>query len=146
MRLKIQLPTNWAQHDNPNGPATFRREDGTGAFQVSWAEYRGSKPLEVTTDKLKSLAVSFGPKHGLGEMIESSVGECVFGSFGTAVFRSAEHSRVQFWFISDGRDHIMATHICNREPDAGEVADVQHIARSLALGPELPAKPKWKFW
>lgn len=107
MRLKIQLPMMWAQQDNPNGPATFCREASTSAFQVSWAEYRGGKLPDVTNEKLKELATGFGPKSGFGEMLESSVGECKFGHFGTAVFRSAEHPRVQVWFISDGRDHIM---------------------------------------
>jgi hypothetical protein len=50
------------------------------------------------------------------------------------------------WFISDGRDHIMATHICDYEPVSDEIAEAQQIASSLALGPEQPAKPKWKFW
>jgi hypothetical protein len=146
MRLKIELPRTWAQQDNPNGPATFRRQGSTSAFQVSWAEYRDGKLPDVTLDKLKGMATGFGQKQGFGEMSESSSGACRFGTFGTAVFRSAEHPRIQIWFISDGRDHIMATHICDREPETSEVAEVQQIASSLALGPELPTKPKWKFW
>ncbi len=146
MRLKIQLPTTWTQQNNTDGPATFCREASTSAFQVSWAEYRGGKLPDVTTDKLKEMATGFGEKKEFGEMLESSVGGCKFGSFGTAVFRSIEHPRIQIWFISDGRDHIMATHICDREPEASEVAEVQQIASSLALGPDQPTKPKWKFW
>ena len=92
------------------------------------------------------MAAGFGQQNGFGEMIESSSGACRFGSFGTAVFRSVQHPRIQVWFISDGRDHIMATHICDREPESGEVAEVQQIASELALGPEQPAKPRWKFW
>ena len=146
MRLKIQLPPLWAQFDNPNGPATFCREASTNAFQVSWAEYKGGKPPDVTTVKLQELATDFGPKNGFDELLESSVGKCRFGQFGTAVFRSAAYPRVQIWFISDGRDHIMATHICDREPAANEVVEANQIADSLALGPDQPAKPKWKFW
>src|SRR5262249_49496063 len=133
MRLKIQLPTTWSQQSNPNGPATFSRLGSSSAFQVSWAEYSGGKLTDVTTDKLKGLATDFGQKQGFGEMLESSTGVCTFGMFGTAVFRSREH-RIQIWFISDGRDHIMATHISDPEPDASEIAEVQQIARSLALG------------
>ena len=147
MRLKIELPTTWAQEDNPNGPATFCRHASTNAFQVSWAEYRGGKALpEITAESLKQMATDFGKKNGFGQMAESSGGACRFGSFGTAVFRSAEKARIQVWFISDGRNHIMATHICDREPESSEVVEVQQIASSLALGPEQPAKPKWKFW
>lgn len=145
MQLKVQLPTGWTQQANPNGPATFCRQGSSSAFQVSWAEYRGGKLPDVTTDKLKAMANDFGEKQHFGQMLESSSGDCKFGTFGTAVFRSAEYPRIQVWFISDGRDHIMATHICDREPESSEVNETQQIASGLALGPDQP-KPKWKFW
>ena len=146
MRLKIQLSTTWEQQSNPNGPATFCRRGSSSALQVSWAEYSGGKLPEVTTEKLVEMATSFGQKQGFGEMQESASGNCRFGTFGTAVFHSAKYPRIQIWFISDGRDHIMATHICDREPEASEIVEVQQIASSLALGSEEPTKPKWKFW
>jgi hypothetical protein len=147
MRLKIQLPTTWSQVDNPDGPATFCREDGSGAFQVSWAEYGGGNlPTDVTADGLKQMAERFGQSNGFGEMTESSSGSCRYGMFGTGVFRSTEHSRIQVWFVSDGRDHIMATHICSEPPGESEIAEARQIAASLALGPEHPPKLKWKFW
>lgn len=135
MRLKIELPTTWAQADNPDGPATFCREDGSGAFQVSWAEYRGGMlPSDVTAESLKQMAENFGQRNDFGEMTESSGGRCRYGMFGTGVFRSADHPRIQVWFVSDGRDHIMATHICSAQPEEGEIAEAQQIAASLALG------------
>jgi len=147
MRLQIELPTTWAQTDNPDGPATFCREDGSGAFQVSWAEYSGGKlPTGVTADSLKQMAETFGQANGFGEMIESSSGSCRYGMYGTGVFRSAEHPRIQVWFVSGGCDHIMATHVCSIEPESSEIAEAQQIAASLALGPEHPLKRKWKFW
>jgi hypothetical protein len=144
MRLRIQLPTTWAQQANPEGPATFCRTGSTAAFQVSWAEYHGGKLPDVTADKLKAMAANFGEKQGFGSLIESSSGACRFGTFGTAVFHSAERPRIQIWFISDGRDHIMATHICDREPGATEVVEVQQIASSLALGPDRTQGPERK--
>ena len=147
MRLKIELPTTWTQADNPDGPATFCRENGSGAFQVSWGEYRGGKlPTDVTAESLKQMAENFGHSNGFGEMIESSCGSCGYGMFGTGVFRSTDHPRIQVWFVSDGRDFIMATHICSVQPERSEIAEAQQIAASLALGPEQPVKPKWKFW
>jgi hypothetical protein len=147
MRLNIELPSTWAQESHSDGPATFCREGGSGAFQVSWAEYRGGKlPTDVTSESLKQMAERFGQQNGFGGMIESSGGECRYGMYGTGVFRSAEYPRIQVWFISDGRDHIMATHICAAEPERGEVAEAQQIAGSLALGPEQPPKPNSKSW
>jgi len=101
---------------------------------------------DVTTAKLKDLATEFGQKKGFGEMLESSSGECRFGRFGSAVFSSVESPRIQIWFISDGRDHIMATHICDRNPEASEIAEAQQIADTLALGPDQPKKLNLKFW
>jgi hypothetical protein len=139
MRLKIELFTNWWQEDNPEGPVTFRRQQSTCAFQVSWAEYRGKKPLpEPTTDKMRRMALEFGQK-SYGSAIESYGGSCRFGTFGTAVFRTSEHPRIQIWITTNGHDHILATHICDREPGADEISEVQQIASSLALGPEIPA-------
>ena len=147
MQLKIELPNTWKQHNNPNGPATFCRQGSTNAFQVSWAEYQGRKALpQVTADGLKQMATGFGLQNGFGELVESSGGDSRFGLFGTAVFRSPKHPRIQVWFTSNGRDHIMATHICDREPESIEITEVQQIASGLALGPEQSAKPKWKFW
>jgi hypothetical protein len=100
----------------------------------------------VTADSLKQMAETFGQANGFGEMIESSSGSCRYGMYGTGVFRSAEHPRIQVWFVSDGCDHIMATHVCSIEPESSEIAEAQQIAASLALGPEHPLKRKWKFW
>jgi uncharacterized protein (TIGR03067 family) len=136
MRLKIELPRTWAQKENPDGPATFTRQGSTNAFQVSWAEYRGGElPTKVTADRLKEMAVDFGQKKRFGDLVESSSGACRYGSFGTAVFSTADYPRIQVWYVSNGRDFIMATHICDRNPDPAEVAEVQQIAQSLALGP-----------
>jgi hypothetical protein len=147
MSLKIELPPTWSQVDCPDGPATFCRENGSGAFQVSWAEYQGGKlPTDVTADSLKQMAERFGQSNGFGEMTESAGGSCGYGMFGTGVFRSTSHPRIQVWFVSDGRDHIMATHICSAPPEQNEIAEAQQIAASLALRPKPSPKPKWKFW
>lgn len=140
MRLKIELFNNWAPYEMPDGPSTFCRQESSNAFQISWAEYCGESPLpEITTDSLKQMAIKFGNDNRFGDLIESSGDDCRFGRFGSAVFRSDEYPRTQVWFITDGRDYIMATHICDSEPEPSEVAEVQAIARSLALGPEAAA-------
>ncbi len=147
MRLKIQLFRGWLQHDLPNAAATFYREGSNNPFQVSWAEYTGKQTLpELTKKRLEEMAVNFGRENDFGKLVESDGDECRFGKLGTAVFSSEHHERIQVWFVSDGRDHIMATHICEQEPDAEEVAEAQQIAASLALGPDRSAKPRWKFW
>jgi hypothetical protein len=147
MRLKIELLLNWMRRPDIPGAAAFSRKGSTSVFQVSWAEYRGKQPLhKIGVDGLRQFAIDFGQKQASGELVESSSGPCRFGNFGTAVFRSGEHPRIQIWIVTDGTDHILATHICDRHPEPSEIVEVQQIAGSLALGPEKPKKPAWKFW
>jgi hypothetical protein len=149
MRLKVQIPRHWARYNDAG--ATFIRltSEVSGALQFSFGEYKGGEIPNPTPQDLQQMAAGYGPAHNLGELLESSSGPCVFGAMGTAVFRSAENSRVQIWFLSNGRDFIMATHICCHEPDPAEIADAQEIVRQLTLGPDESApvkKSKWKFW
>jgi hypothetical protein len=147
MRLKSESPAAWSQRNDPKGPATYCRQGGAGVLQVSWAEYRGPRrPGELTTDDLKQMAIALGEKHGYGELIDTSRGMCPFGRFVAVVFRSADHPRTRVWFITDGRDCIQATHICDREPESSEVAEAQQIAATLGLVPAQPAKPGAKLW
>ena len=127
MRLIIQMPASWSQHENPQGPATYCRHESTSALQVSWSEYRGQRALrKLSAGELKQMATKFGREKGFGEeLVESSGGPCTFGSFGTAVFRSGSHPRMQVWIITDGRDYILATHICSDGPDPVEVQETQ---------------------
>jgi hypothetical protein len=137
MRLKIKLYDGWRQATNTNGPATFYRGQSDNPLQVSWAEYRGQKPLRsVSTDELKDAAMRFGCQQGFGELTESSGGPCEFGSYGTAIFHSTTHPRIQVWFVTDGRDHILATHICSKAADPAEVREVQEIIARVTLASE----------
>ena len=144
MSLNIKLPKGWSDYDNPHGPPTYVRElsETPGPLQISWAEYKGGTLPNPTADDLKHMAEEFGEKHDFGDLVESSNSPCVFGTMGTAVFRSSENPRIQMWHLSNGRDFIMVTHICPTEPDPIEVREAQEIVRTLTIG----KKPKWKFW
>jgi hypothetical protein len=145
MRLQIKLPPTWAQVNNPDGPATFCRESSStpGPLQVSWAEYSGGTIPNPSAADLKQMAEDFGKQHSFGDLIESFSSPCVFGTLGTAVFRSEENPRIQMWHLSNGRDFIMVTHICPTDPEPIEVQDAQEIVRALTLG---KPRPWWKFW
>jgi hypothetical protein len=138
IRLKIKLFDGWRQADSTNGPSTFYRGQSDSPLQISWARYRGQKPLrKVSTDELKTTAVRFGQKNGFGELVDSSGGSCAFGSFGTAIFHSATHPRIQVWFVTDETDYILGTYICSKEPDPTEVREVQDIMNMVTLSPEI---------
>src|SRR5690349_4720486 len=109
-RLQVRLLPNWAQADNPDGPATFYRTDSddSGALQVSlYAEYTGGRVPNPSAEDLIELARGHGQRHDVGELVESLSGACSLGTYGAAVFRSAEYPRIQFWYLSDGRDFIL---------------------------------------
>ena len=149
MRLKIQLPPDWAPLEETRN--TFYRvaSKDSGALQVSFAEYKGGEIPNPTADDLKQLAVESANNKKLGELVESSSGPCLFGTMGTAVFRAPEHARFQIWFLSNGRDFITATHVCIDEPEPKEVAEAQQIVENLTLGREQSMRRKnwrWKFW
>jgi hypothetical protein len=135
-RLQVKLLPNWAQSDNPGGPATFYRTDSddSGALQVSlYAEDTGGKVPNPTPDDLVKLAQGHGQRHDAGELVGTHSGSCDLGSFGAAVFRSAEYSRIQCWYLSNGRDFVLATHVCTVEPEATEVSEAQQIVGMLGL-------------
>jgi hypothetical protein len=142
--LHIRLPKGWSAYDNPDGPPTYVRalSETPGPLQISWAEYQGGAVPNPSADDLKRMAEESGEKHDFGDLVESSSAPCVFGTMGTAVFRSSEYPRIQVWQLSNGRDFIMVTHISPSEPDPVETREAQEIVRTLTIA----NKPKWKFW
>jgi hypothetical protein len=142
MRLKVKLPRYWAASNDGRPIYISLASNKSGALQISWAEYKGGELPNPTPQDLQNSAADFGKAQNLGELIENSSGPCVFGTFGTAVFRSAEIPRFQIWFLSNGRDFINAWHTCTSEPDPAEIADAQAIVRELTLGPDEPERLK----
>jgi hypothetical protein len=135
-RLHVQLLPNWTSADNPGGPATFIRTDSrdSGALQVSlMAEYKSGKPPLPTAEDLIELAQGHGERHDAGELVDRTSGACRLGTFGTAVFQSAEYPRLQFWYLSNGYDFVLATHVCATEPEGAEVTEAQQIVGMLGL-------------
>jgi hypothetical protein len=137
MRLKVRLTGSWAPHPNEGGPATFVRgaSADAGVLQVSWAEYEGGPLPNPTLADLEEMAHEFGRPHGFGEPRESGSGACPFGAFGTATFQTPSLARIQVWLLSNGRDFIYVTHLCEVAPDPAEIAEADEIARCLSLGP-----------
>jgi hypothetical protein len=135
MQLRFELSPNWAQFEMKDGPATFHRDsaDAVGALQVSWAAYQAGPAPNPTADSLEQMAVDFGHKQQLSNMLGTARGDCEFGSWATAIFRSAEFTHFQVWFLSNGRDFIMATYICSEPLNSVEIQEAQSIVESLGL-------------
>ena len=135
-RLKIQLLPNWAQQPNPNGPAAFYRKDSvkSGFLTISvQAEYRGGKIPDPTFEALVALAKGLGEQKGIGAAVDASSGSCLLGKFGTAVFRSQKHPRVQFWILSNGMDFLLAAHVCSIAPETVECDEAHKIVQLVGF-------------
>src|SRR5690349_16440709 len=93
-KLRVWLPDNWVQMDNPDGPATFHWDDdaATGAFQVSVGEYRSGSIPNADGNALLNMALSFGRDQKWDSPVSTSVGSSPFGSYGTAVFELSDAS------------------------------------------------------
>lgn len=135
-QLQIRLLPNWAEMENPDGPITFYCTDSenSGALQVSlYAEYKSGKIPNASVTVLIELAKAHGERHNAGELLGSDGGACDLGTYGTAIFSSPECARFQLWYLSNGRDFVLATHICMTEPEPVEIAEAQEIVGMLQL-------------
>jgi hypothetical protein len=141
-RTKVVLLPGWEQIENPTGLPTFATvaSGSSNVLQISHAEYCGGKvpnPSEQVLVRLSEDAAreSIGPLIGATKVIRTDSGKCAFGQFGTAIVRGTKFPMAQVWHLSDGRDAIFATYICEQEPTPQELTEVEEIVRSLKLRP-----------
>ena len=143
---KVLLPKGWSDYskDNPDGPPTFLRDlsEVPGPLQISFEEYKGGEIPNPKVEDLTEMAIDLGKEQKMGELIESNNGDCDFGKYGTAIFRSRENPRIQVWYLSNGKDFVLATHISPEEPESQEIIEAQEIVMKIVLS----EKPWWKIW
>ena len=145
-RLKIDLLVGWGDHssENPDGPPTFYRDDveTPGVLQVSFAEYHIGEIPNPSEADLIDLSRGIGEKEEGSQLITTSSGQCRLGQWGTAVFRTSVFPRFQVWNLSNGRDIVFVTYICEGEPSREEITQVQDIVNRI----NLVDQPWWRFW
>ena len=142
--IKVMLPEGWGDYsrDNPDGPPTFLRDasEVSGALQVSFALHDEGNAPNPSKEDLIDLAKNTGATMPVGEVVETSSGECRFGIFGSAVFGPSEMAHTQIWYLSDGQDFVLATHICAERPDGGEIGEAEEIVMGLTI---VQTREKW---
>jgi hypothetical protein len=142
-RLQIELPPNWCYEPDADGPALMFRDapDAVGSLQVSiFAEYKSGEIPNPTVDTLTDLAKKHGERNDAGQFVEIHGGACKMGTFGSAIFRRSEFPRVQFWYLSNGRDFVLATHVCVHKPTSAEIDEAQSIVEAIQLADAPNAK------
>ncbi|MHC4532157.1 MAG: hypothetical protein ACYSXD_11445 [Planctomycetota bacterium] len=142
--IRVKLPPGWSDysHENPDGPATFIREinNEPSAFQVSFVLQKGGDTPNPSCEDLIEIARNTGEDIPAGDLVETSSGMCAFGIFGAAIFKSKETPRTQIWYLSDGHNFILATHICPEVPEPEELTEVQKMVNNLYIS----KRPFWK--
>jgi hypothetical protein len=135
-QLQITLLPDWEQFENPDGPVSFIRgsSETSGVLQVSlYAEYKSGKIPNPTQQVLVEFAQDLGERHDFGILECTEHGTCELGIFGTAIFHSEESPRAQIWYLSNGKDFVLATYICSVKPEHVEEQEAQHIVHMIDL-------------
>jgi hypothetical protein len=130
-RFKIFAPTWWedVSNSNPEGPYTIvdGRLDEPGVLQFSTAEYiRGLKP-NPTYEDLIEMSEKVGIKNDFGRVTHRSSGNCKLGKYGVVEFSSDKFPYISVWHLSNGKDFVLATFICSKNPEPSEIRDVKEI-------------------
>jgi hypothetical protein len=135
--LRVHLPPRWSDvtADNPEGGPTYVCDSHglANPLQVSYALYRGGPLPNPSEADLIALAEGVRQAFEQTELLKTASGPCDFGHLGTVVFRSPEFPHVQSWCLSNGRDFIRATHICEISPEPDEVQAAEWIVHKLTL-------------
>jgi hypothetical protein len=129
----LNLSSNWQTVESAGGPWTLMKKSGAdaNAFQISSMQRQSGRKLDPEPNLLE-FATHFAIRSG-GVVTESHVGDCVFGRYGTAIFKAREFKYCQCWTITDGVHFIFATYVCDAVPDSNELREVSAMAVSLKL-------------
>ena len=147
-RLRVTLPPDWAlEPGGADAPYTFtwRDDRAVGALQFSLGRYKSGKVPNPSRSDLEQMAFAFGADHNWPRPISQGSGACTFGQFGLAVFQSVDFSRIQLWFLSNGRDFIMVTHTCEGNPLQDEIEAANQIVLNATLSTATPKRPWWRL-
>lgn len=106
-----------------------RSEHGVGAVQFSPAIYRGGRLPSVQLDDLRSMLTEFGEGRSLnGGFDASQFSGDIFG-IGSS-FRAADDF-VRVWYISDGKNVMLVTYVCDWQQRLSELEECEKIVRSV---------------
>ena len=130
--LTLDLRPDWCDvtDDLPgeNVPFTLGREQGSGALQFSAGLYRFGQVPNPSPEDLRRLLLDFASARELGEPCDLQL-EATPVRQAAATFRPDVYVRV--WYISDGSSVAMVTLTCDSEPEPEELADCEHMLRSV---------------
>src|SRR5688572_18678978 len=137
--IVVPLPITWLDisQQNPEGPSTYIRQEYEKSLlnylQFSLANYVKGKIPNPTESDLITLAKKSGMKAGFGLITKTDSGNCKFGKFGTAAFTSEQYITAQVWYLSNGKDFILASYLCSKDPSEIELQEVKNIVMNVFI-------------
>jgi hypothetical protein len=127
----LDLADGWfdVTDDLPDGsPYTLGRETGPGAFQFSSALYRSGIIPDAKEETLRSLLLSFGVTHGLGQPIDV---RCDSHNGIITLVGNFDHAGLlRVWYVTDGSSFILASYTAN-DKDFSELSDCEDMIRTI---------------
>jgi hypothetical protein len=126
----VRLHQGWREVQVPNAPVTYVRSgpSSQGALQFSLAQFKAGPLPDSSEQTLLAMCEKLANNvRGLREKSSRS-GPCDLGTLGTVVVRREAPVYFQVWVLSNGREFILVTHTCDREPTPDEIAEANEIA------------------
>ena len=137
MRIQTLPLPGWSlvQDADSKSNVTLCQGDGqdAGVLQMSLALYQGGPVPNPTPQDLERQAKAYGEKLGYGLPAESTHGFCALGVFGKAVFHPTPQHHFSLWFLSNGRDFVLATFVCPQTLNSNQKAEAQAIVSGITL-------------
>ena len=137
--IEVSAPASWYditdEVEGENPPYTLAEpEEGVGALQFSSAIHKGGVVPAPSPDDLRNMALDFGKRRSLGDAFDQQI-------FANGMLRGAgvsyrwEEDFIRVWYVSDGRNLVFITYVCDWVSRDRELSTCGNIVKSLRFGP-----------
>jgi hypothetical protein len=132
--FSLTLPDGWIEmkdEDLENLITFINPANDCGAFQISGASHSGGLEPNVTIEDLESLLSEFLESHEASNPFDWTRTAGPVSLVGASFEQSGNLLRV--WYLSNGRDVLFATYVCETELSDIETKDRESILRSITF-------------
>lgn len=136
-KLKVKLLSDWIDYSifNKRKLPTFIKSSckTINPLQIEYAIYNNGKIPNPSVNDLLKMCKNYGIKNEYIDCLGTYSGECIFGIYATAIYKTNKIPWIQVWHMSNDKDFIFASYICNSEPINNEVEEAYEIVMNLDL-------------
>jgi hypothetical protein len=130
----VHTPEHWfdvtSELEGDPPPTTIAAEEGLGALQVSVEKLMAEKPVQFTTDQLRTMLKDFAASHKLGTPRDIVTQDSPRTQLAANFTWDSDFLRV--WYIAEPNKLAFLTYTCEKNAAfASELQAVEEIVRSL---------------